>query len=198
MFLTTIVSQIERISRFVRQLLTLARRPELRLRLTPLNDVVLRTWETVGGRSAPPGVEVTFDLTLHLPPVHADPDQLQQVFLNLYVNAVQAVGPVGTVTVSTRFLPHGGLLAGGSVEVVVADSGPGIALQDLPRIFEPFFTTKSMAEGSGLGLAISQDIVLSHHGRIHVESQPGQGSRFTVVLPAVNAAESSVQYGRHA
>jgi len=198
LLLATIVAQIERISRFVRQLLTLARRPEPRLRVTQLNDVVLRTWETVGGRSAPSGVEVAFDFTPDLPTVHADPDQLQQVFLNLYVNALQAIGTVGKVIVSTRFLPHGGLLSGASVEVVFADNGPGIALQDLPRIFEPFFTTKNLAEGSGLGLAISQDIVLSHHGRIHVESQPGRGSRFTVAFPSADTTESSVQNVRHA
>jgi signal transduction histidine kinase len=198
MFLRTIVSQIERISRFIRQLLTLARRPEPRLRCIHVNDVVLRTWETVGERSAPPGVDITFDLAPDLPLVWADPDQLQQVFLNLYVNAVQAVGVVGTVAVSTRAVPHGSLLAGESIEVVFADTGAGIAPQDLTRVFEPFFTTKNLAEGSGLGLTISQDIVLSHHGRIHVESTLGHGSRFIVALPCAEMTAAPSQMRKHA
>jgi signal transduction histidine kinase len=190
-FLSTIVSQIERISRFVRQLLTLAQRAEPRLRAIQINEVVQRMWDTVGERGVTPGVEVVLDLAPDLPLVWADADQLQQVLLNLYVNAVQAVGASGKVMVSTRFTPRGVLVSGASVEVVVADTGPGIALQDLPRIFEPFFTTKNMTEGSGLGLAISQDIVLGHQGRIAVESTPGHGSRFTVALPPIGAAQGS-------
>jgi signal transduction histidine kinase len=197
-FLGTIVSQIERISRFIRQLLTLARRPEPRMRALQLNDIVKRTWDTIGERSAPTGVEVNFNLASDLPAVWADPDQLQQVFLNLYINAVQAIGNSGTVTVSTRAAPHSSLLPGASVEVEFADTGPGIAPQDMPRIFEPFFTTKNLAEGSGLGLAISQDIVLSHHGRIHVASTPGQGSRFIVALPAAEVRPATAQLVNHA
>lgn len=197
-FLSTIVSQIERISRFIRQLLTLARRPELRLRSVQLNDIVQRTWDTIGERSLSPGVEVVFDLAPDLPLVWADPDQLQQVFLNLYVNALQAVGTVGKVTISTRCAPSYGLLSGMSVEVVFADTGPGIAPQDMDRIFEPFFTTKNLAEGSGLGLAISRDIILSHHGRIHVESTLGHGSRFTVAVPPADAQPTTAQFVNHA
>lgn len=196
--LGTIVSQIERISRFVRQLLTLARRPELRPRQIQLNDTVRRTWETIGDRSASPGVEVVFNLAPDLPPVWADPEQLQQVFLNLYVNAVQAIGNSGTLTVSTRSVPQGGLLPDASIEIEFADTGPGIAPQDLSRIFEPFFTTKSLAEGSGLGLAIGQDIVLSHHGRLHVESALGHGSRFIVALPVADAPRVPAQQEHHA
>jgi signal transduction histidine kinase len=69
------------------------------------------------------------------------------------------------------------------VEAVVADTGPGIPPQDLPHLFEPFFTTKGMVGGTGLGLAICREIILSHHGDIRVESEPGQGTRFIVVLP---------------
>ena len=191
MFLSTIVSQIERISRFVRQLLSLARRPEPRLRATQINEVVQRMWETVGEQSTTPGVGAHLHLTPGLPMVLADPDQLQQVFLNLYVNAVQAMGSAGTVNIATRFSSPNGTSAPASVVIEFTDTGPGIAPQDMPRIFEPFFTTKSMAEGSGLGLAISQDIVLNHHGRILVNSTLGQGSQFVVMLPAINAAATS-------
>lgn len=82
--------------------------------------------------------------------------------------------------------------------MVFADTGPGIAPQDMSRIFEPFFTTKNLAEGSGLGLAISQDIVLSHQGRIQVESTLGHGSRFTVAVPPADAQPMPTQLVNHA
>jgi len=83
----------------------------------------------------------------------------------------------GTLAVSTR-------RADGQVEVAFQDSGPGIAPADLPRIFDPFFTTKGPGVGTGLGLALSREIVLRHGGRLECESRPGEGTRFTVVLPA--------------
>ena len=180
-FISVIVTQIERISGFIRQLLTLARRPEPLLRVAHLNDIVRRVWEMVNDRSK--GSEVTLDLAENLPSVLGDPDQLQQVVLNLSVNALQAVGPDGRVTLSTRFSQNGSPSPGTSVEAVVADTGPGIPLEDLPHIFEPFFTTKSLVGGTGLGLAICREIVLIHHGEIRVESEPGQGTRFIVSLP---------------
>lgn len=184
-FISVIVTQIERISGFIRQLLTLARRPEPLLRVAHLNDIVRRAWEVVNDRSR--GSEVTLDLAESLPPVLGDPDQLQQVVLNLSVNALQAVGSDGRVTLSTRVPQTGSLNMGNSVEVVVADTGPSIPPEDLPHIFEPFFTTKGILGGTGLGLAICREIVLSHHGEIRVESEPGQGTRFIVSLPQASS-----------
>lgn len=106
--------------------------------------------------------------------VHGDESQLQQVFMNLILNAVEAVGSNGTVTVTTE-------TAGAQLKVHVRDTGPGIARENLSRLFEPFFTTKK--NGTGLGLAICQRIVEEHRGRIEVESQPGEGSVFIVSLP---------------
>jgi len=142
-----------------------------------------RVWEIVGDRGNSGGVEVTLALADDVPPILGDPDQLQQVLLNLSVNAVQAVGASGRITLSTRHQPDGSPGTTGMVEAVVADSGLGIPPQDLPHIFEPFFTTKGMVGGTGLGLAICREIILNHRGDIRVESEPGQGSRFIVVLP---------------
>lgn len=182
-FLGIIVSQIERISSFIRQLLTLARRSEPQMRLIQPNEIVRRVWEMIGERSHTPEVQVTLSLTEDLPLIWGDPDQLQQVLLNLSVNALQAVGTAGWVSLGTRILPNGDAPAQGVIELIVADSGPGIRPEELSHLFEPFFTTKSAMGGSGLGLAISREIVLNHQGEIQVKSEPGHGTRFIVSLP---------------
>jgi signal transduction histidine kinase len=120
--------------------------------------------------------------------VRGDDAQLQQAFMNLFLNALEAMGPNGTLSVSTgSFAPAAGsdrpgtLLDKPTLQVSVRDTGAGIATEVLPRLFEPFFTTKS--NGTGLGLAITRRIILQHHGTIGVQSQPGQGTEFQIVLP---------------
>jgi signal transduction histidine kinase len=115
-----------------------------------------------------------------LPQVICAPQQLRQVFLNLVVNAAQAVEPGGNVLVATR-------QDGGQVIVSVGDDGCGIAPDVIDRIFDPFFTTKPVGEGTGLGLGIAHQIVTSHDGAIEVESAPGRGTVFRVRLPAAPA-----------
>jgi signal transduction histidine kinase len=183
-FIRVIISQIERISGFLRELLTLARRPEPLLRIVSVNDIVRRVREVIGEQEQQSGVEVILALALEetLPAVQVDPDQLEQVLLNLTVNALQAVGTVGSVTLKTQFVEHGKSNGEATVDVIVADTGPGIHPDDLPRVFEPFFTTKG-SSGTGLGLAISREILLNHHGEIRVESEAGRGAQFIVSLP---------------
>ncbi|MEO8487504.1 MAG: ATP-binding protein [Betaproteobacteria bacterium] len=110
------------------------------------------------------------------PPVECLPQRLHQVFLNLLVNAGHAIAAGGSIVVSTGTVE-------GEVFVRVEDDGRGIPGENLHRIFEPFFTTKPVGQGTGLGLSVSYSIVQRHHGRIEVESEPGCGARFTVVLP---------------
>jgi PAS domain S-box-containing protein len=112
-----------------------------------------------------------------IPHIYCLISQLNQVFMNLLVNAGHAIENQGTITIRTR--PHGEE----SVCVEVSDTGKGIAPEHLNRIFEPFFTTKPVGKGTGLGLSLSYSIVQRHHGRIEVDSQPGRGSTFRVVLP---------------
>ena len=183
-FIRVIISQIERISGFLRELLTLARRPEPRLRVVSVNDIVRHVREVIGEQEQQAGAEVILALALEdaLPAVQVDPDQLEQVLLNLTVNALQAVGTVGSVTLKTQLVEQGHSNREATVDVIVADTGPGIHPDDLPRVFEPFFTTKG-SSGTGLGLAISREIVLNHHGEIRVESEAGRGARFIVSLP---------------
>jgi signal transduction histidine kinase len=118
--------------------------------------------------------------------VHGFGAQLQQVFMNLLTNAAQALGEKpegGTIRLTTE-------RRGDRVVITVADDGPGIPPELLPRIFDPFFTTKDVGQGSGLGLSIVHGIVERHGGSISVESQVGKGTTFTVTLPAGGAAEA--------
>jgi len=114
------------------------------------------------------------------------PAQINQVFLNLITNAVQATPEEGG-----RIAIRTSMRDAGHVAVEIADNGRGIAPEVLPRIFEPFFTTKPVGEGTGLGLAISDRIVRAHGGRIEVQSAPGKGTRFTVVLPVAPRAAAA-------
>jgi signal transduction histidine kinase len=113
-----------------------------------------------------------------LPLLTCHASQLNQVFLNMLVNAVQAIEDRGEVTIRTRHEA-----GSGAVVVEISDTGRGIPPEHLPRIFDPGFTTKGVGVGTGLGLAISYRIVADHGGRIEVESTPGRGTTFRVVLP---------------
>jgi PAS domain S-box-containing protein len=121
------------------------------------------------------GVHVEQDLE-PVPPIHAAPGELEQVLLNLVINARSALGDHGTIRVSTRFDPD-------HVELAVEDDGPGIPDEILDRVFDPFFTTKPVGEGTGLGLSISHEIVRRHGGELLVESSPESGTRMRVRLP---------------
>ena len=117
-----------------------------------------------------------------LPEIECLPSQLNQVFMNLLVNAAHAIESQGTITLRTGADEQ-------SVWVEVADTGSGIAPENLKRIFEPFFTTKPVGKGTGLGLSLSYSIVQKHGGRIEVASEPGRGTNFRVILPLLRAAE---------
>lgn len=121
-----------------------------------------------------------------IPDITCAPSQINQVFLNLVTNAIQAMpGERGTLTVTSR-------REGEGVAVDVEDDGTGIPAEVLPRIFDPFFTTKEAGKGTGLGLAISYKIVQQHGGRISVESKPGTGTKFTVWLPLIPPADAQL------
>lgn len=127
---------------------------------------------------------ITLDLQVEGEP-HAEVNsgQLQQVLLNLIVNARQAMEPGGTLTIKARRV-----MEAKTVELIIQDTGKGIPADALPRIFERFYTTKLSDKngqgGTGLGLALCKDVIESHHGRIRVESAVGHGTRFTLILPA--------------
>jgi len=155
----------------ISQVLDFARPRPPALRECDLNSVVE---EALGRLTDLDTVEVVRELAPGLPPLQADPDQMQQVFLNIIKNAAEAMPQGGRLTIATTHRhPY--------LEVSFQDTGPGIPPERRNHIFEPFFTTK--ARGTGLGLAISKSIVEAHQGSIEVQSQPGEGATFTVRLP---------------
>ena len=121
-------------------------------------------------------VKVRRELASVSPVVDGVEHKLQQVFLNMFLNARDAMPRGGWLSIVTR-------LEGGSAIVEVADTGSGIPDEHLSRIYDPFFTTKSIGQGTGLGLSITYGIVREHDGTMHVESHVGQGTRFTLALP---------------
>lgn len=112
----------------------------------------------------------------NLPDVECLPSQLNQVFMNLLVNAAHAIEERGTITIRTG-------TSDTEVWVEITDTGKGIPPENLKRIFDPFFTTKPVGKGTGLGLSLAYNIVQKHHGRIEVESHVGKGTTFRIVLP---------------
>jgi signal transduction histidine kinase len=127
------------------------------------------------------GVAVRLELPEELPAIRGNTGQLQQVFLNLFLNARDAMENGGTLTVRAWAGSRG-------VEVEVADTGHGIPPEHLPKIYDPFFTTKASRKGTGLGLSITYGIVRDHGGVIEVDSRPGEGTRFHLEFPAMRKA----------
>jgi signal transduction histidine kinase len=165
----------ERIYAVIRSLKTFARVNEGDLRKIDLHEILLNTLK-LSGCVFRRRVTVVTNFT-DLPEIECYPGLLNQVFLNLVVNAAQAIQGDGTITVSTR-------LDGGSVEISIADTGSGIPPEVRPRIFSAGFTTKPIGEGTGLGLALTREIVEdTHGGRIWFDTEMGKGTTFTVRIP---------------
>jgi PAS domain S-box-containing protein len=175
--LQTIVSQVERITRVMNQLLTFARRKSPERRRLDLHQIVEGNLEIFQERLAKNHIKVETSVAASCPPVLADADQMSQVVINLVMNAIHA-------------MPDGGMLrialapADEIVQLTIADTGHGIPREAIQRIFEPFFTTKEFGKGTGLGLTVVKDIVEEHQGSITVKSEPGAGTAFTILLPA--------------
>ncbi len=173
--LDVIIQETTRVREIVRGLLDFAReRPADKQRLD-INDVLRRTLQLIRSQREF-RVEVVEDYAADLPLVPGDRNQLQQVFLNLALNACEAMAGAGRLRVSTAETEEG-------VAVRFEDTGCGIDPADIEQIFEPFYTTKEPGKGTGLGLSVSYGIVRRHDGGIKVESRPGLGSTFTVLLP---------------
>jgi len=181
--LDLVIRETTRASEIVRGLLDFAReRPAVKEALD-VNDVVRRTTALLGGQKAFQGIRVQEHLQEDLPAVDGDLNRLQQVLLNLSLNACEAMPQGGTLTISTSARP-------GSVLLTVADTGCGIRAEHLDRIFEPFFSTKPVGKGTGLGLSVSYGIVQRHGGTLEVESEVGHGTTFTITLPCAEGNKS--------
>jgi two-component system, NtrC family, sensor kinase len=183
-YLTTIDEETFRCKKIIRALLEFSssRKPETRP--TDLNALAERAADLVGHQMKLKQVTLSLRLEPGLEEIPADDGQLRQVLLGLLMNAIDATGAGGRIQVETARGPKG------AVVLSVEDDGTGIAPEIRDKIFNPFFTTKPFGEGTGLGLAICHGIVTSHGGTIEVSSEPGAGTRISVVLPAQAPAES--------
>ena len=177
-----ITAQVERITKLMNQLLACARRESPNFRPVDLREVVKNCLDAVEERLNQHCVQVVSEQEEELPHIHGDSDLMMQVLLNLVLNAVQAMPESGTLRVAT--------VRDGEqhIRLTVADTGCGIPPDVLPKIFEPFVTTKARGKGTGLGLTVVLGIVQEHGGSIAVESTPGQGTTFTLLLPRVAPA----------
>lgn len=164
------------VSRIVRSLLDFARQTEPALKPVRVSDILDQVMTLVGHQAEQKLITVTRKEDAPVPPVMADFGQIQQVFVNLVVNAIQAMGEKGSLTISTG-------VTNGYVRTSFTDTGTGITQENMEKLFTPFFTTKSEVRGVGLGLSVSHGIVERHGGKIEVQSQAEKGSTFTVLLP---------------
>lgn len=190
-FIGIILEEVERLDRVVGSVLDLARTNQGSVVATDVNAVLRRTLQVLSTERSSRDLAVDIQLDPSLPRVVMDPEQLRQVVMNLYRNASQAMLGRGKITIKTRIRAGSGSALPGSstqnepfVEIIVADTGPGISQKVLKNLFLPFFTTKE--KGTGLGLAISQGIAQAAGGRIEVQSLEGKGTTFAVILPAAS------------
>ncbi|MGE5176532.1 MAG: two-component system sensor histidine kinase NtrB [Hyphomicrobiales bacterium] len=176
-----ILREVVRLNTIIQDLFTATKPRELHLTATPLASVIELALRGIAPAAQHSGVRIRVDGADEWPVVPIDADQMQQVFLNLILNALQATPDGGTVTIRGRraTVPVGGVV------VEIEDTGPGISAEHLPRIFEPFYTTRP--KGTGLGLFVAHGIVQHHGGTLEVESEQGRGTRFRITLPGATA-----------
>ena len=180
----------EQAARLTRQLLSFSRKQVLQPRIIDLNEILIKMKEMLQ-RLIGEDIELVVNLQEDLHPVRADPGQIEQIILNLAVNARDAMANGGTLTLQTanvavgtgRFKSISALDAGDCAVLTVRDTGSGMNRETRRRLFEPFFTTKDTGKGTGLGLATVYGIVRQSNGKIFVDSEPGKGTTFTIYLP---------------
>jgi two-component system NtrC family sensor kinase len=174
--LNRILKDAERCRDIVKELLEFTRQTRHLIQLNDINKLLNRTLFLLENQALFQNITVQKDLLDDLPPVSSDAQQLNHLFMNIILNAAQAMDGKGTLTLQTTTLHE-------RVRIQIADSGPGIPEQSLPYIFEPFFTTKEEGKGTGLGLSLAYNIVESHGGRISATNNPDQGATFVIDLP---------------
>lgn len=175
-----VIEQANRCSNIIKGLLSFARATSVDKGPVNINDVLNSSLNMVRYKADFFNIKIVMNLDESLPPVKADASQIQQVFLNMVINAADAMDGKGTLTVCTRKISENGIPF---AEVEFTDTGQGISEENMPKLFEPFFTTKPVGKGTGLGLAVSHGIIQDHGGRILVKSSVGEGTSFFVRLP---------------
>lgn len=187
--LDKIAKQTFRASEIVNSLLNFSRTSTTELAEVNLNKLIQETLSLIEHQLKSAEIKLQLGLENALPPVTGNAGKLQQVFLNLFINARDAMEPGGVLSITSNYDETG-------VQVDVCDTGHGIAPEHLNRIYDPFFTTKSARKGTGLGLSVSYGIVQEHSGTIEVFSRPGGGTRFHLELPRAKKAAGETAFGK--
>jgi two-component system NtrC family sensor kinase len=192
-WLETIVEETKRCRNIVAALLEFSRQTTPEKAPTNINDVVERAIGLLQNQESFHNIKIVKDLHAHLPAVLVDRGQMYQVFMNLMINAADAMESRGVLTVQSSLRVVKSTVAEDRrlVEVSVTDTGCGVEQKNIERMFDPFFTTKGPTVGTGLGLSICQSIVKRHNGSIKVKSRPGEGATFTVSLPVEERADEN-------
>ncbi|MDD3814739.1 MAG: ATP-binding protein [Desulfocapsaceae bacterium] len=182
-----IMTQTDRASKIVKNLLDFSRVQSSEMQPVYIDFVLHKTTDLIANELRIHKIALEKDIADMLPQVNGDLQKLQQVFLNLIINAEQAIGDYGTITVQARQTEQGYL------RINVSDTGPGIAQENIDQIFDPFFTTKGVGKGTGLGLSIVYAIVKEHGGYIEVSSKLNEGTTFSVYLPVYHDTDNMEQ-----
>jgi two-component system, NtrC family, sensor kinase len=170
---------VERAKKVIHRLLGFARRMEPVQEQVDINTTLHETVDFLENESRFRNIDIQIDSYPHLPTIMSDSSQLQQVFLNIINNAIDAIGKGGEILIQTSYLA-----SNNEIMIEISDNGPGIPKENLGKIFDPFFTTKEVGKGTGLGLSIVYSIIEKLGGRIMVASEEGQGTTITIYLPA--------------
>jgi two-component system NtrC family sensor kinase len=178
--LNIIIEQSDRCSKIIKNLLTFARATPTEKGKVSINDVLSRTIFMVQNQEKFHHIKFNINLEDSQFILVGDSSQFQQIFLNMFINAADAMGGRGNITVGTRSITEDNKPY---VEIEFTDEGTGIKAEDMPKLFEPFFTTKPVGKGTGLGLSVSHGIVKHFGGNITVKSEIGKGTSFFVRLP---------------
>ena len=181
-YLTKIERETTHGSKLIRNMLDFSRQSPLALNEVNLNEIVNRAFDLVAHSAESHNIQVIKKLSPSLPKLMADFNQLQQVFTNIILNAIQAMPQGGRLTIQTSASDN-------QVKVEVKDTGCGISPENIRKLFTPFYTTKEEVKGVGLGLAVAYGIIKSHHGTIEVQSKEGKGTIFTIKLPLFHGEE---------
>lgn len=182
-FMTDILTQTERISKIVNNMLDFSRQKKQELKESEAESLIERSIALVSNQLKISNVKLHKYLKPHLPHIYVDAPQIEQVLVNLYINAIQAMPEGGDLSIEV-----GQDVTNGYLVIKVKDTGRGISKEDVPHIFDPFFTTKG-TKGTGLGLSVSYGIIRQHQGDITVESEEGQGATFTIKIPIYQPKE---------
>lgn len=187
-----IVGQANRCRDIIRGLLDFSRQRKPDKTLSDLNSVLSDCVSLLENQSIFHNIQINITLQENLPLLVCDPSQIEQVFINLIINAAEAMDGNGQLALETRYSSPEEF-----IKIVISDTGHGISPEDFDKIFDPFFTTKDIGHGTGLGLAISYGIIKAHRGTISVESELEKGTSFTIRLP-LNATMNGMDNGKQA